>query len=348
MGVLKNKLPSKNPKIREKEELLHKHAIRYAKDEYENNPLGILTRILTKAKLRHALYMGLVYMRWLDYIADESPMSQKDKIGFLKKSLSFLGDCKKREFSYLELMRLRIEERCAYYFTKDCTEALKDRGASKQVIDEILASYGLMIKSILQDTENHMKTLPAKDFYGKVYYLKAGVGIREYAYSYSNNPSKRLLRSFEHIGYIWQMTNDNLDIADDLEDGIINITEEEALKHGIDFNNYKGNYPALVNFLSKNTTFFEDRVSLLKKWEVIVREGFPDMTFRQRLLVRRYLSLLCPNEFKPGSKHYRTMQQLGKFKNRKKIFGLLMLSIFFISRNLTLFLMDSYERLKGF
>jgi hypothetical protein len=339
-------IPTKDS-LQQKMNILHNHAISYAKEEYSNNPLGLMARVLTKGELRDSLYMGLTYMRWLDYIADDSNMQHDEKVKLLQGNLKFLDYCKSKEFTYLKLMLLRIEERCAYYFIKDCSKSLRERSAPKKAIDEIIDSYILMIKSILQDTENQNKIMPEKEFYDKVYFLKAGVGIREYAYASTNSPSERLKRSFQYIGYIWQRTNDNMDIADDLKSGIINITKEELEKHKIDLKKYSGRYDELVDYLANETTFFEDRAMLLQKWKKIAEAGYPDMSFRQKMFVRRYLSLLCPKKFKPGTKHYRTMQLLARYKNKKKTMGLLMLMIFLVSRNLVLYTMEAYHRLKG-
>ncbi|MEA3342946.1 MAG: hypothetical protein U9Q92_02170, partial [archaeon] len=145
---------------------LHQAAVTYSMP-CRGGSLGLFTRFTTKGKIRHALYMGLTYMRWLDDIADESDMLYKKKLELLKKQLNFLKECRKRDFTSLELSMLYIEQRCAYFFIKDCTEALKERGLNKKGIEEIIDTYFLLIKSILIDTENQNKILAEKDFYNK-------------------------------------------------------------------------------------------------------------------------------------------------------------------------------------
>lgn len=325
---------------------LHQAAVTYSMP-CRGGSLGLFTRFTTKGKIRHALYMGLTYMRWLDDIADESEMLYKKKLELLKKQLNFLKECRKRDFTSLELSMLCIEQRCAYFFIKDCIEALKERGLNKKGIEEIIDTYFLLIKSILIDTENQNKVLNEKDFYNKVYYTRAG-GFRAYAYAFTNSPSKNLKESFKHFGYMFQRNNDHIDIADDLKSGIINFTRQEIKKYNIDMEKYKSDYSLLVDYLASETTFFEDRAKLLKKWKKIIEKGIPEMPFFIRILMRRYLEFDCPKKLeKPGTIYYETRKFIKK-EGRKSILGYKgsILVAFFVSRRLVYYLFKPNNCLK--
>lgn len=320
---------------------MRKQTIDFARTMYAKNPLGLVTSFMTKGKLRDSLYMGLSYMRWLDYVADKSEMPYKEKMNFLNNCIQFLNEVRKRDFMYLELSMLHIEERCAYFYIKNCSEELNKKGYSKKTINDIIDSYVLMIKSILQDIENQNRILNADEFYNKIYYLKAGVGMRAFSYALNKNPSKNLLDAFEHFGYIWQLNNDNRDIVEDLDDGIINMTKEEIKKHKIDFKKYKRDYTKLVDYLANETRFFEDRVELLHKWKKIVEKGIPDMPFIYRILMKKYLKVTCPKEFKPGTQHYIFMRKMKKLAY-KKGYKFIQILAFLVSEKLALFVLEKY------
>lgn len=298
-------------------QLLHDLSVTYAKKLYSRFILGLMSDIISdRDEITEAMYMCLTYMRWLDNLADEFDGSKEDKIKLLLENLKFLRKAQKEEFDKVQLYKLYVEQRCAYFFMKDLAHGLLKRGAPQHCVDDVLESYVLMIESILQDTENQGRIIPAKEFYNQVYWLKAGVLFRASAYILKNNPSDNLKTAFKYFGYIWQVNNDNLDIVEDLQCNIINITKEEIEKHNIDLDKWREkDFEGLVEYLA-TTSFFEDRVKLLKKWKIIVENNIDELSIGHRILVKQYLKRACPDEFKPGATHFETLSHIDNLNNR--------------------------------
>lgn len=287
---------------------LHRSTIRHARGVYGHYMLGTMTKLISKGKLCDAIMMSLIYMRWLDDVADESDMSNGNKKKLLEDSLSLLKRCRSEDFDFLALNNLRIEERCAYFFVKDAQEALRKRGAPESTVEAVLSGYTEMIRSILQDVNNMDRLMGEKEFYDKVYYLKAGVGFRTAAYVLYDNPSPKVLEAFKYFGYIWQMNNDIPDVAKDLKCGLVNMTREEVEKAGVRLKEWKGREDELAKHLEK-TGFFRDRTARLQEWKKIVEAGLPEMDSRIRFLVKRYLRVACPKRtFDSSSVHYKVIR----------------------------------------
>ena len=303
-----------NPTVQQ----IHDQTVMFARSVYSVFILGMMTQLMATSRgLADALYMGFTYMRWLDDICDESPMPMEEKLALLEENISRLRRWKTEDLDEVTLFTLRIEERCAYFFVKDSIQVLKARGMKDKRIDEYLENFFEMITSIEVDTKNHGRIIPSQEFYEHVYYKRAGVGFMTSPYLTLNDPSDNLIKAFEYFGYLWQVNNDNIGIAKDLKCDMYNITKEEVEKHKIDFDSFRGDYNQLVLYLGRETTFFEDRVNLLKRWGRIVKENISDLPFFQRILARRAVDLMTPDDFKPGSTHYDLLIAIYSFDKDK-------------------------------
>ncbi len=288
---------------------MHLAAINYARHVYGHRILGNMTQLIAKGKLRDSILMLLVYMRWLDDIADESDMDHGQKKKLLEKSLAFMERSKHEDLDFVALCDLRVEERCAYFFIKDATEALNERGASQHTLDNVIGGAIDMISGILQDLHNMNHIMDEKEFYEKSYYIRAGVGFKTTAYILYNNPKPEVVEAFKYFGYIWQMNNDTPDVAKDLRCGLINMTRQEVEKAGIKLEDWKGREDKLVKYLEMRTDFFKDRTAKLQEWKKIVEKGLPHMDPWTRFIAKNAIKMGCPEEtFDSSSARYKVIK----------------------------------------